>query len=67
MGKIPYLYEKLRAFIEQAELRKAERDKVRSDIASRFRITVDDVPRIINEMNSYGMIKKKTRQKIEFR
>jgi hypothetical protein len=65
MKKLPHLYEKLRVFLEQAEQKKLDRDRTRADIASRFRLSRGDTNEVLKEMQAFGAIKKRTRQRIE--
>ncbi|MDD3906563.1 MAG: hypothetical protein PHS46_08620 [Candidatus Omnitrophica bacterium] len=65
MKKLPFLYEKVRSFLESAEQKKIDRDAMRAELASKFRISRGDTNEVLKEMQQFGAIKKRTRQKIE--
>lgn len=65
MKKLPFLYEKVRSFLESAEQKKIDRDAMRAELASKFRISRGDTNEVLKEMQKFGAIKKRTRQKIE--
>ncbi len=52
--------------IREKNAKKVNQAELKEDLPRRFRITTDDIPKILNEFQRAGFIKSKDRKKVKF-
>lgn len=66
MAKIPYLYQKILDMIQEQDHPNLSRAELEKRLSHRFRVSLSEIPKILDELEQNGFIRKKTQRRIKF-
>jgi hypothetical protein len=67
LPKLPLLYRKMLELIRAGEISGMDKAEFEEQVSRRFRISMSDLPRIMEELKEFGFIKEKTQRKLRFK